>query len=111
MIQSFDWRMLHATEKLAPELPRSALFPTSRKDRQRDFVDVAKDANVKRVSVQHDTVTPEKVKRAHDAGLKVIAWTANSPDVWDRLAAAKVDEIITDDPAALIAYLKGKKLR
>ena len=111
MIQSFDWRMLHATEKLAPELPRSALFPTSRQDRERDFVDVAKDANVKMVSVQYDTVTPEKVKKAHGAGLKVIAWTANSAEVWDRLVAAKVDEIITDDPAKLIAYLEGKKLR
>jgi glycerophosphoryl diester phosphodiesterase len=111
MIQSFDWRVLHETEKLAPELPRSALFPTSRQDAGRDFVDVAKEANVKMVSVQYDTVTAEKVKKAHDAGLRVIAWTANSQDVWDRLVEAKVDEIITDDPAGLIGYLKERKLR
>ena len=108
MIQSFDWRLLHATAKLAPELPRSALFPRSRDEVQRDFVEVAKDANVKMVSVRHDTVTPGKVKNAHAAGNKVIAWTANTPDVWERMIAAGVDEIITDDPAGLIEYLKKK---
>jgi glycerophosphoryl diester phosphodiesterase len=41
----------------------------------------------------------------------VIPWTANTPADWDQLVAAKVDAIITDDPAALIAYLKQRKLR
>jgi hypothetical protein len=27
---------------------------------------------------------------------------------WNRLIAARVDAIISDNPAALIAYLKGK---
>ena len=111
MIQSFDWRVVHATEKLAPELPRSALFPAGKMDKSRDFVDIAKDASVKMVSVHYATITPEKVKQAHAAGIRVIAWTANSTDVWDKLLDAKVDEIITDDPAALIAYLKSKNLR
>lgn len=110
LIQSFDWRLLHATEKIAPELPRSALFPTSQQDRNRSYVDVAKEANVKMVSVHYGTVTPEKVKQAHDAGIKVIAWTANDADVWEKLVAAKVDEIITDDPAGLIAWLKARSL-
>jgi len=35
----------------------------------------------------------------------VIPWTANTPADWDRLIAAEVDGIITDDPAALIAHL------
>lgn len=110
MIQSFDWRLLHATEKIAPELPRSALFPLSKQDANRDYLDIAKDANVKWISVQYNTVTAEKVQKAHAAGIKVIAWTANTTDVWDKLVAAKVDEIITDDPAGLIEYLKAKEL-
>ena len=40
-----------------------------------------------------------------------LPWTANNPAEWKRLAAAKVDAIITDDPAALIAWLKAQKLR
>jgi glycerophosphoryl diester phosphodiesterase len=41
----------------------------------------------------------------------VIPWTANTPRDWDRLIAAGVDAIITDDPAALIAHLKDRGLR
>jgi glycerophosphoryl diester phosphodiesterase len=56
-------------------------------------------------------VTPQRVAEAHQAGLEVIPWTANTPQEWDALIAAGVDAIISDDPAALIAYLKQKKLR
>ncbi len=38
-------------------------------------------------------------------------WTADTPADWDALITAKVDAIITDDPAELIAYLKKKGLR
>jgi len=51
-------------------------------------------------------VTAQRVREAHDAGLRVIPWTVNTPDDWKRLMAADVDGIITDDPAALIAYLE-----
>jgi len=56
-------------------------------------------------------VTPEKVAAAHAGGLEVVPWTVNSPADWDKLIAAKVDAIISDDPAELIAYLKAKGLR
>jgi glycerophosphoryl diester phosphodiesterase len=36
----------------------------------------------------------------------VIAWTANRPRDWRRLIAAEVDGIITDDPEALLEYLR-----
>jgi len=51
------------------------------------------------------------VKAAHDAGLQCVPWTANTRAEWDALVAARVDAIISDDPAGLIAYLKEKKLR
>jgi glycerophosphoryl diester phosphodiesterase len=41
----------------------------------------------------------------------VVPWTADSEADWDRLIEAKVDAIISDDPAALIAYLKQKGVR
>jgi len=37
-----------------------------------------------------------------------VPWTADTPAAWDALIAAKVDAIISDDPAALIAYLRRK---
>src|SRR5438552_2739751 len=53
-------------------------------------------------------LTPEQVAAAHRAGIEVLPWTADTPADWERLVAARVDGIITDDPAALIAFLKQR---
>ena len=89
-------------KKLAPEIRRSALYEGP----ARDFVQIAKEAEARIVSPVYSLVTPEQVAAAHAAGLQVVPWTANTPRDWDRLIAAKVDAIITDDPAGLIAHLK-----
>jgi glycerophosphoryl diester phosphodiesterase len=105
ILQSFDWRTLVAMRKLAPEIRLSALTEAD----ARDFTTLSKEAaNAEIVSPEFHLVTPEKVAKAHAAGIQVVPWTANSPADWDRLIAAKVDAIITDDPAALIGYLKRK---
>lgn len=102
ILQSFDFRTLLAMKKLAPEIRRSALYEGA----ARDFVQIAKEAGAQIVSPNIRLVTPEQVAAAHAAGLQVVPWTANTPQEWDRLIAAKVDAIISDDPAALIAHLK-----
>jgi glycerophosphoryl diester phosphodiesterase len=107
LLQSFDFRTLHAMKQLAPEIPRVALWEGS----DRDFVSIAREADATIVSPNYALVTPAKVQAAHDAGLQVVTWTANTPADWDKLIAAQVDAIISDDPAALIAYLKSKALR
>lgn len=107
ILQSFDFRTLKAMKLLDPSIRLSALYEKG----PESFVDIAKRAGAGIVSPQTPTVTPEKVKAAHEAGLQVVAWTSNTPAEWDALIAAKVDAIISDDPAALIAYLKEKKLR
>ncbi len=107
ILQSFDFRTLHAMKKLAPGIRLSALYEKGGDS----FVDVARRAGVQIISPDKELVTPEKVKAAHDAGLQVVPWTANTRAEWDALVAARVNAIISDDPAALIAYLKEKKLR
>jgi len=107
IMQSFDFRTLHAMKKLAPEIRRSALFENT----DRDFVSLAREAEAQIVSPQYTLVTPEKVRAAHAAGLQVVPWTANTPEAWKRLADAKVDAIITDDPAALIAWSSAARER
>jgi glycerophosphoryl diester phosphodiesterase len=102
ILQSFDFRTLHAMKKLAPGIRLAALYSGPAKD----FVEIAREAGAGIVSPEYHLVTPEQVKAAHVAGLTVIPWTPNQPEEWDRLMAAGVDAIITDDPAALIAHLK-----
>src|SRR5579871_6702754 len=107
MLQSFDFRTLRAMKEIAPEIALVALWEGG----DRDFVSIAKEAGASIVSPHYRLVTPEKVRAAHDAALQVVPWTANTPADWDKLIAAQVDAIITDDPAELIAYLKSKGLR
>jgi len=107
IVQSFDFRTLKAMKHLAPEIRLSALLAFA----PQDFVASAREAGATIVSPQYKLVTPEKVKVAHEAGLQVVPWTANTPADWDKLVAAGSDAIISDDPASLIEYLKAKKLR
>ncbi len=102
ILQSFDFRTLHEMKKQAPEIALSALYSGKAKS----FVEIAKEAGATIISPEYHLVTPEQVKAAHDAGLVVVPWTANTPADWDRLIAAGSDAIISDDPAGLIAHLK-----
>ena len=105
IIQSFDFRVLHAAGGIAPEMKRSALWEGA----PRDFRDIALEAGTSMVSPQFTMVDAKQVERAHAAGIEVLTWTPNDPEDWSRLAAACVDGIITDDPAALIRFLSGAR--
>jgi glycerophosphoryl diester phosphodiesterase len=108
ILQSFDFRTLIAMKKIAPEIRLSALTESDK----REFAAISADAGgAGIVSPEFHLVTAAKVAAAHKAGLQVVPWTANAEADWDRLIEARVDAIISDDPAALIAYLKKKGLR
>ena len=107
IIQSFHFPALREVKRLAPELRTAALWS----GKERDFVEIAREAGAKIVSPHYRLVTKEQVKRAHAAGIEVVPWTANDPEIWERLVAAGVDGIITDDPAGLIAWLEKRGLR
>jgi glycerophosphoryl diester phosphodiesterase len=107
IVQSFDFRTLHAMKRLAGNIRLAALW----EGKARPFVDIAREAEAGIISPEFHQVTPEQVKSSHEAGLEVVPWTADTPADWQKLIDAGVDAIITDDPAALIAYLKEKGLR
>ncbi len=106
IVQSFDFRTLTAMKKLDPALRLATLYTGP----PRDWVAMAREVGAPIAAPEKSLVTPEQVRAAHDAGLQVVPWTANTSADWDRLVAAGVDAIITDDPAALLAYLKQRGL-
>lgn len=112
IVQSFDFRTLKEVRRLAPELRQSALYEGVPKS----FAEIARQAGsdqkcVEIVSPHFSLVTSDDVRAAHLAGVQVVPWTANSPEIWRRLADARVDAIISDDPAELISWLKSMRLR
>jgi glycerophosphoryl diester phosphodiesterase len=101
IFQSFDFSILHRMNRLAPGIALAALWEGA----ARSFVEIANEAGTKIVAPEHTLASAEQVRAAHDAGLRVIPWTANTVADWIRLIEAGVDGIITDDPAGLIAFL------
>lgn len=107
VLQSFDFRTLHAMKKIAPEIRLCALYTGA----ARDFVEIGREAGAQIVAPEYKLVTPEQVKAAHAAGFEVLPWTPNKAEDWGRLVDAGVDGIISDDPAALIAFLKQRRAK
>lgn len=107
ILQSFDFRTLHAMKKAAPGIRLAALFEGT----PRSFVEMAKEAGAGIVSPHYSLVTKEKVEEAHQAGLRVIPWTPNTLAEWQRMVDCGADEIITDDPAELISFLRLRRGR
>jgi glycerophosphoryl diester phosphodiesterase len=104
IVQSFDFRILHAMRRLTPEIRLGALYV----GRPKKLVAIAQRAGADIVAPYHALASARQVHAAHAAGLQVVAWTANRPRDWRRLIAAEVDAIITDNPEALLAYLREK---
>lgn len=106
ILQSFDPRTLRVMKKLDGDVRRAALF-----EEQKDWLEIAREFEATICGPEFHLVNPERVAQAHAAGLQVVPWTANTPEDWAKLVDARVDAIISDDPASLIAWLEEKELR
>lgn len=98
IVLSFDHPLLRAVRALEPGLPAMLLV-----DHETDLAALALREGAAWVGPRHTRVTAASVEALHEAGVRVFAWTANSPADQDRLAAMGVDAIGTDDPAGLLA--------
>ncbi|MFH1807918.1 MAG: glycerophosphodiester phosphodiesterase family protein [Pseudomonadota bacterium] len=102
VLQSFDHRILIEAKKFEPALTTAVLIDETLPD----LVAVARAAGAAIVSPHQDWITATEVHACHAAGLRVIPWTVNEEKSWRRMLELDVDGIITDDPEALIAFLK-----
>jgi glycerophosphoryl diester phosphodiesterase len=107
MIESFDYRMLRAVRSLAAEVPIAALVQGTLPD----LVSLTADLHAEVVSPDLDWITAADVRALHEHGVRVIPWTANIESEWEYLVRIGADGIITDDPAALIEFLRARGLR
>jgi glycerophosphoryl diester phosphodiesterase len=115
ILESFDYRTLRAMKAIDPEIRRAALLSESKYDSMmgitdfdKDFVSICRKAEATIVMPDFVLVTPERVAAAHAAGIQMIPYTVNKPEDWQKMADAHVDAIITDDPEALLAWLRAQ---
>ena len=71
-----------------------------------DMVERAVQLGARQLAPRGDLITPALVKRAHNAGLQVVAWTVNEPEQMLRLKSLGVDGIMTDYPDRLAHVLR-----
>ncbi|CAM3718039.1 glycerophosphodiester phosphodiesterase [Isoptericola cucumis] len=105
MVQSFEAPTIAALRDVAPEVPRSLLVEVDRPDLVARAA--ALDAAAVSLAAPLLSADPSLVARCQDAGLQVLAWTANDKDAWATLVSAGVDGIITDQPDQLLLWLTG----
>ena len=115
ILESFDYRTLRAMTAIDPEIRRAALLGEGKYDSMmgitdidKDFVSICRKADATIVMPDFSLVTPERVAAAHAAGIQVIPYTVNKPEDWQKMADAHVDGMITDDPEALLAWLRAQ---
>ena len=125
-LQSFDWRVLFAARRLAPELATVCLTAEQRwqdnvhRGRRHPSpwtagLDIgAFDGSVPKMveaagcagwSPYHRDLSEEALAEAHELGLKVVVWTVNEVDEMAALARLGVDGIITDYPDRAVEAL------
>jgi glycerophosphoryl diester phosphodiesterase len=104
--QSFHPETVAALRDVAPHLPRGWLVHQEW-DR---MLEVAAELEVVTCNPYVGMVLadPALVRRLHDAGLRVMTWTANDAQQWDGVLAAGVDAVITDRPDRLAGWLQGR---
>jgi glycerophosphoryl diester phosphodiesterase len=107
VVQSFDWRFLRELHQLEPSLTLGALGPPNRLAGGRKPAGLLRGLNVlwlreavktgARVVVWNRRTSRLAVRQAHHRGLSVWVYTIDDPRQANRLRAAGVDGIITND--------------
>ncbi|HEX2505349.1 MAG TPA: glycerophosphodiester phosphodiesterase [Gaiellaceae bacterium] len=64
---------------------------------------MARSAQADVVSLHHLVLSEAAVRRCHDLGLAVFAWTVNDADDLERVVALGVDGVVTDQPGLVRA--------
>jgi glycerophosphoryl diester phosphodiesterase len=95
-VSSFWWPALDAARIAAPSVRRAFLFSTS-PDR-RALLASARDLALWALHPNRAYVTPELVKAAHAASLRVNVWTVNDPGEIEVMGRLGVDGIMSDYP-------------
>ncbi len=99
VIQSFDKRTIQLIHQKYPDVKTSFLV-ANKKTFEENMTDLGFRPFI--LSPEWHTVTEDLVKKAHEAGVKVIPWTANTIDDMKKLRALEVDGIISDYPDLLV---------
>ncbi|MCD6680503.1 MAG: glycerophosphodiester phosphodiesterase [Burkholderiaceae bacterium] len=92
LLSSFSAVALAAAREVAPELPRALLLS----ELPGDWLERCMALGCVALDARHSLLDAALIAQAHDASLRVLAWTVNDEARADELFAAGLDALITD---------------
>ncbi|TCC90505.1 glycerophosphodiester phosphodiesterase [Pedobacter frigiditerrae] len=98
VIQSFDKRTIQIINRKYPGVKTSFLV-SNKKTYEENMADLGYKPFI--LSPIYSMVNAALVNKAHADGVKIVPWTANTPEEINRLKSLKVDGIISDYPNLL----------
>jgi glycerophosphoryl diester phosphodiesterase len=101
-VRSFDHRAVHQLGSLEPGLTTALLVARTGLISPGDLV---RQAGAQVFCPDYEFLDETQVRRAHAHDVRVIPWTVNNPNDWERLFAWEVDGITTDFPDRLADWL------
>ena len=106
IVKSFNLEAVRQTRRLLPEVRTAALFEPKVSTvfrKQRHILAEAQNCGADELSLHYSLATKRFVRRAMENNFPVTIWTANNPAWIERALNHKINAIITNDPARLLA--------
>ncbi|MCK2217773.1 glycerophosphodiester phosphodiesterase [Actinomadura sp. ATCC 31491] len=101
IVQSFNWESMRTFHRYLPDVAIGLLgTPTTTQLPQ-----LAKFADL--INPSYTTFSPAYVRRVHALGMRLLAWTVDSPSTMRRMLSYGVDGIITNRPDVLNEVLSS----
>jgi glycerophosphoryl diester phosphodiesterase len=104
-LRSFDHRCIRMLEEFAPKIPRAILIAGTAPVSPADLV---RQAGAEIYCPDAEFLDELQVKQIHQEGLRVIPWTVNAPEDWQKLLDWGIDGITTDFPDRLAEFVSAK---
>jgi glycerophosphoryl diester phosphodiesterase len=104
ILQSADWRTIDAMHTINPRI-RTCLLGVDRG--KTDYLELAREHHAMCMLLRLQDADAAQVKRLREAGVLVFSDVVDDESGWRNYLARGVDALFTNDPAALIAFLKN----
>lgn len=106
VVKSFEHECLAEIKRLSPQIRISALFrphPLRVLHPKRGVIKPALQIAADEISLHYTLATGRALRKAHDANLRTVIWTADHPAWVKRALKLGIYGIITNNPARLLA--------
>ncbi|HLN32687.1 MAG TPA: glycerophosphodiester phosphodiesterase family protein [Gemmataceae bacterium] len=105
LVRSFDHRSVRALRRLEPGLTASILTAETALI---DPGDLALQSDAQTYCPDFRFLDLAQVRKSHAKGVRVVPYTVNEPDEWQRLVSWEVDGVTTDYPDRLADWLRDR---